>query len=263
MMNNPLVSIIMPAYNVEKYIASAIESVIHQTYQVWELLIIDDGSSDHTRDIILLYAQQDSRIKPFFHAENSGKPSIAKNTAIEHVRGSYVAFLDSDDLWIEDKLEKQILFLEKNTFMLCYTGGYYIDEDDVILKEFLPQYPDGYILKYLLCRYELNNQSVVLKTEVLQKFNEAIIIGEDYNLFMHIAAQYPLCSLKEKLIKYRVNKYSITKHKEHDLSQGVLITLHELHQSYAIKYKFPLCSMVCWLNAMRHKINYILKKYKL
>jgi teichuronic acid biosynthesis glycosyltransferase TuaG len=136
-MNNFLVSIVMPAYNAEKYIEKSVNSVINQTYQNWELIIIDDKSSDNTKDIVSNFVNIDNRIKLIANNTNSGKPSIAKNLAKKSIKGKYVAFLDSDDLWHKDKLLKQMNFMQSNPeFKLCYTGGYYVDEKRCDIKKF-------------------------------------------------------------------------------------------------------------------------------
>lgn len=255
-MNNPLVSIIMPAYNVEKYIQESINSVIEQSYKNWELIIIDDCSNDRTGEIIKKFTLKDSRIKSIFAKQNSGKPAIAKNCAYDMVTGDFVAFLDSDDLWLKDKLEKQIRVLNGSDFKLCYTGGYLIDKNGNEIGSFLPKYKNGYIFKNMLYRYEINNQSVLIKRDVYRKFNENITIGEDYNLFMDIVFHHKVCNIKEKLIKYRIHNKSITKKGSIDLSDGVLFTLKDLNKKYYIKKNYPLGYIISWLRAQRFKLKY-------
>lgn len=258
-MNNPLVSIIMPAFNVEKYISESIESVINQTYKNWELIIIDDGSSDKTYEIIKEFELRDNRIKPIFRKNNSGRPSIAKNEAYEKIKGEFIAFLDSDDLWLENKLEIQVNMMINNNCKLCYTGGFIIDSNGNEIDNFLPKYKNGYIFKHLLFHYEINNQSVLITKDVFKKFNENLIIGEDYNLFMNIAFNYNICNIKEKLIKYRIHKKSITR-KNYDLSNGTLFTLKELNNKYKIFKKYPFEYIYCFIKTYRFKIFNKLKR---
>ena len=253
-MSNPLVSIIMPAYNAEKYISESINSVIEQTFRNWELIVVDDGSCDATKDIIEKFALKDSRIKPVFRENNSGKPSIAKNYAYDMVNGDFIAFLDSDDLWMREKLEKQVKLLKDSDYKLCYTGGYFIDEDGKKTGSFLPRYENGYIFKKMLFRYEINNQSVLIKKDVFKKFNENITIGEDYNFFMHIIFHNKVCNIKEKLIKYRVHNNSITRARKKDLSEGTLVTLRELNEKYNIMKKYPLEYFISLIRAYRFKL---------
>lgn len=117
--NCPLVSIITPVYNSEKYIGETIESVLNQTYQNWEMLIVDDCSSDNTAEVMKRYS--DPRIKYFRLKENSGA-AMARNYALEKAEGRYIAFLDADDLWKPNKLEKQIAFMRTRGIGFSFTG---------------------------------------------------------------------------------------------------------------------------------------------
>src|SRR5882757_4082321 len=111
-MNTPLVSVIMPAYNAEKYIAEAINSVKQQTYTAWELIVIDDGSTDNTAAIIKKYAGTDNRIMYTYQA--NGGQGKARNNGLKKATGEYVAFLDADDLWIPEKLNTQVEIMHAN-----------------------------------------------------------------------------------------------------------------------------------------------------
>jgi glycosyltransferase involved in cell wall biosynthesis len=120
MNNEVLVSIITPNFNCEKYIASTIESVICQTYPYWEMIIVDDFSTDRSIEIIERYILKDNRIK-LIKLYNTSGPAIARNTAIKEAKGRYIAFLDSDDLWYPDKLEKQIKYMHDKKCALSYS----------------------------------------------------------------------------------------------------------------------------------------------
>jgi glycosyltransferase involved in cell wall biosynthesis len=248
----------MPAYNTEKYVERSIQSVVDQIYTNWELLVIDDCSTDNTKNIIKAFLKTDTRIKPIFNNFNNGTPAKAKNKALPLVKGDYVAFLDSDDMWLRDKLMKQISFMDNNPqYGLTYTGGYLIDESSRKINTFLPKYKCGNVLHKMLRRYEINNQSVIIREEALQAigglFNEDIVIGEDYNLFMNILAKYEVCNIKECLVKYRIHSDSISKNKSIDLSDGTLKTLKELNAKYKIKKKYPIYYFISWLKAVRFK----------
>jgi len=116
--NKDLVSIITPAYNCEKYISETIESVLKQTYENWEMLIIDDGSTDNTLNIIRRY--NDDRICLIQNHSNMGA-ALSRNRGLAKARGKWIAFLDSDDLWYPDKLERQIAFMVDNNYGFSYT----------------------------------------------------------------------------------------------------------------------------------------------
>ena len=123
----PLVSIITPSYNAEEYIGETIESVLNQDYQNWEMIIVDDMSTDITVDIIKKYAEKDKRIR-YFILEEKGGASLARNKAIRESNGKYIAFLDADDLWREDKLSKQVKFMEDNNYDFTYHNYELINE---------------------------------------------------------------------------------------------------------------------------------------
>lgn len=123
-----MVSIIMPSYNTGKYIAESIESVLAQSYDDWELLIVDDCSSDNTDDVVRPYLK-DERIKYIKNEKNSGA-AVSRNRALREAQGKWTAFLDSDDLWMPDKLQKQINFMEKNGYHFSYTNYSEIDPED-------------------------------------------------------------------------------------------------------------------------------------
>lgn len=119
-MRHDLVSIIMPAYNSGKYISESIESIQAQTYKNWELLVVDDCSKDSTVEIIQKYAADDNRIRLLHNEKNSGA-AISRNYALREAKGKWIAFLDSDDVWLPQKLEKQIDFMMSNGYKFTYT----------------------------------------------------------------------------------------------------------------------------------------------
>lgn len=123
-----LVSVIMPSYNASRFIAESINSVLLQTYSHWELLIVDDCSKDNSVEVIQKFADIDSRVKLFPLKENVGA-AAARNIAIEHAQGRYIAFLDSDDVWNENKLRKQLSFMEQNSYAFTFSDYYVMEED--------------------------------------------------------------------------------------------------------------------------------------
>ena len=126
----PLVSIITPVYNCEDTIGETIESVLNQTLSDFEMLIVDDISNDKTIDIIKKYQKQDKRIKLFILKEKGGAAS-ARNKALKEASGQYIAFLDGDDLWVSDKLEKQIKFMQENKCAFSFTGYEFADSNGI------------------------------------------------------------------------------------------------------------------------------------
>lgn len=125
-----LVSIIVPVYNSEKFIKNTIKTVEKQTYENWELLLVNDCSTDNSKKIIEEYEKKDKRIKLIDLEQNSGA-AIARNTGIDRANGKYIAFLDSDDLWEKEKLEKQIKFIKNNNCVFSFTGYEFANEDGI------------------------------------------------------------------------------------------------------------------------------------
>lgn len=119
-MNKGLVSIIMPSYNTAKYIGESIRSVQNQTYENWELIIIDDCSTDNSEEILKKYSLEDNRICYLKNEKNSGA-AVSRNRGLRKAKGKWIAFLDSDDLWDKEKLEKQINFMLKNDYAFTFT----------------------------------------------------------------------------------------------------------------------------------------------
>lgn len=120
-----LVSIIMPSYNTAKFISGSIGSVLAQTYSDWELIIVDDCSTDNTDEVVKSFLS-DSRIKYIKNEKNSGA-AVSRNRALREAKGKWIAFLDSDDLWMPDKLQKQIAFMQSNAYHFSYTNYEEID----------------------------------------------------------------------------------------------------------------------------------------
>lgn len=122
-----LVSIITPSYNSAKFIGETIEAIQAQTYTTWELLITDDCSSDNSIEVIQQYAAKDPRVKVLTLSKNGGA-GAARNNSIEHAQGRYIAFCDSDDKWLPEKLEKQLKLMDEKKAGCCYGAYYHCDE---------------------------------------------------------------------------------------------------------------------------------------
>lgn len=123
-----LISIIMPTYNSEAFVRETIESVIAQTYPNWELLVVDDCSSDGTCDLVGSYSRSDKRVRLFRQKTNQG-PAAARNRALHESKGRFVAYFDSDDLWSPEKLEHQLAYMRKGGIGMCFTSYETINED--------------------------------------------------------------------------------------------------------------------------------------
>lgn len=133
-MNEDLVSIVMPAYNAERYIRDAVESVLQQTYGEWELLLVDDCSTDSTPNVISEYAERDGRIRAMRTSCNTGIPSEVRNVAMRAAQGRYIAFLDADDIWVPTKLEEQVSLMKRRNCAIVYSDYEKMDEDGTRFK---------------------------------------------------------------------------------------------------------------------------------
>lgn len=202
-MQEPLVSVIMPAYNAEKYISESIESVIAQSYKNWELLITDDRSTDNTQQIINEYATKDQRIKLFINEQNGGA-GVARNNSIKQANGRFIAFLDSDDLWLPEKLNKQIKFMIKNNYALTYTA-YQKFENGKSKGIVTP--PSYTTYKKLLNGNVIGCLTAVYDSKLLGKHYMPLIRKrQDMGLWLNILKAVPKAfNLPEVLALYRIN----------------------------------------------------------
>lgn len=200
--NKPLVSVITPLYNCEKYIEETILSVINQTYENWEMIIIDDCSKDGGIKIVEKYQKLDNRIKLYKNEENQGV-SYTRNRAIDLSEGKYIAFLDSDDLWKKEKLEKQISFMEKNNIVLSYTGYEKINSDGSLRGEI--KVPEKLDYNELLKNCLIGFLTAVYRKEDLKEFRFIKSKAEDYIFWLNILKKIKIASgLQESLAYYRV-----------------------------------------------------------
>ena len=124
-----MVSIIMPLYNCQLFVSKAIESVITQTYKQWELIVIDDASTDKSKDIVLSYIDKDQRIQLLSNDNHIGLPSAPRNVGLKHAKGRYIAFLDSDDCWLPNKLEKQLALFDEKKVAIVFSDYEKMDEN--------------------------------------------------------------------------------------------------------------------------------------
>ncbi len=207
-----LVSIIMPNYNSEKYIEATIKSVLAQTYQNWELLFVDDCSSDTSLE--LANAFQDKRIHIFSMNENSGA-ALARNKAIEEAKGKWIAFLDSDDLWSPEKLEKQITYMQNNGISFLYTDYEVIDENNRITSTFKPRL-DVCKYKDILKHNHIGCLTVIYDSEKLGKvfMPTNAIKREDMACWLSILKNGEVAHcLHECLAQYKAHSNSVSSNK--------------------------------------------------
>ncbi|MFD2044483.1 glycosyltransferase family 2 protein [Ornithinibacillus salinisoli] len=211
--HNPLISVITPAYNAEKFIAKTIESVLDQTYTNWEMVIVDDRSTDNTVQIIQEYQKNDERIKLYILPENSGS-AVARNTAMKNAQGQYIAFLDSDDLWYPEKLEKQLKFMQEKNIAFSFTKYRRMDEDGT-LRNAISKAPKSVSYHELLRHCVIGCLTVMIDRDKVGRLDMINIrTRQDYAYWLEITKRgFSAYGLPEVLSKYRTVENSISRNK--------------------------------------------------
>ncbi|MGK7872356.1 MAG: glycosyltransferase [Xenococcaceae cyanobacterium] len=200
----PLISVIIPAFNAEKTIRETTQSVLDQTFSDFEVIVINDGSSDATAEIVSQF--NDSRIKIFSHT-NAGLAK-SRNWGIANSIGKYLAFLDADDLWTPDKLEAQFRALEENSqAAVAYSWTNYIDENGKFLYPGSYTASEGNVYDQLLLNNFLENGSnPLIRRDAIEQvgvFDESLIAAEDWDLWLRFASQYQFICVPIPQVLYR------------------------------------------------------------
>ena len=207
-MNDVFVSVLMPVYNAEEYLKDAIESILNQTYKNFEFVIINDGSADKSKEIILSYP--DSRIV-YYENEKNIKVVATLNKGFDLCRGKYIIRMDADDISLATRIEKQVQFMEANpevgiagtaihSFGFMKGDHYYKAEDQIIRYKFLHE-----------CH--LSHPSSIIRTDIIRKHHLKLVIDhvEDYDFFLQIADHSKMANLQEVLLEYRQSENSTSK----------------------------------------------------
>ena len=240
---NKLVSIITPSYNSAKYIAEAIESVQNQTYTNWEMIIVDDCSSDETEQIIAPFLKKDIRIKFYKLDQNSGA-GVTRNFAVEKASGNYIAFLDSDDKWKPEKLEMQLSFMEENRIPLTFSFYEQIDEGGNLLKTIVTT-PQNISYKQLFYCNSIGNLTGIYSVDF---FGKIPILGikkrQDWVLWLTLVKKSGrIKPISECLAYYRVREDSVSSSKIKLLKHNFMV-YKDYHKQNII---LALCSMFIFL----------------
>lgn len=196
------ISIIMPAYNAARSIENAIRSVVRQTFPGWELIIIDDGSSDNTVEIVRQMSVRDNRIVLYENRNNLGV-SVTRNRGLDVATGNYIAFLDSDDIWQKDKLKRQLTLLQQTNADLCYTAYEVMRKNGTLTA--LYQVPKSIHYIELLKENVIGCSTVLLKRSCLGSYRfETAFFHEDYALWLQLLKCGCIAvGINEPLVYYR------------------------------------------------------------
>lgn len=211
------VSVIMPCFNAEKYISESIESVLNQTYENFEIILVDDSSTDNTPNIIKKYVQKHGDKLKYISQPNQG-PSAARNNGVRNSTGDLIAFLDSDDIYVKDSLEKKIMKLKSDKELtLVYSDAFIIYESELTnyhYKKIVEKFYEGYVFPQLMVNNFICTSTVMLKKEVFNSigyFNEKIKGVEDYEFWLKISKKdFKIGLVDEPLTYYRIRKGSLT-----------------------------------------------------
>lgn len=231
------ISAIIPAYNAAQYITEALDSVLAQTYPVYEIIVVDDGSTDGTAEIVKEIASSAPSVPPrndvpikYIYQENKG-PAATRNRGIKEATGDYMAFLDADDLWLPEKIEKQVKLFDGSDYAMVYCDMSHEVNGRVINKSYLKErnykyVSDGKVYKNLLRENFIFTPTVIMKKDIIDKigyFDEGLKICEDYKMWLNVAKNYPVGFANEPLVTRRRMGGNITEDKKLFMSSGIAL----------------------------------------
>lgn len=216
----PLVSVIIPTYNAGRFVGQAVQSVLEQTYRPYEIIVVDDGSTDGTKDVL----QQFNNCIKYLYQENRG-PSAARNEGIKIAAGEYICFLDADDLWTPNKLEAQIALMERSRHIgLVFSDHEQFDGDRVVSRSFLAEKafcselirhtPIQRAFEKLVVENFISTPTVMIRKECLDKvglFDESVKSIEDLDMWLRISAHFEIACLPLILCKRRIHNSNISR----------------------------------------------------
>lgn len=248
-----LVSVIMPTYNCARFIEESIKSVADQTVSDWELIIVDDCSTDDTYQVLLPWMEKYPNIR--YHClEKNGGPAVARSVAMRMSTGKYLAFLDSDDLWTEDKLEKQIKFMEETDSLFSCTA-YRLMKEDGTLENMMrvPPKKTSYASMLMLAN-PVGNSTVIYNREVLGEFQVPLIKKRnDFALWLLILKHTKYChGMPDVLAHYRLRKVSVSSSKS-KLIKFQWQLYREVEKLSLLKSLF---AMFCWAVTKVLRLDY-------
>mgnify|MGYP001823566156 CR=1 FL=1 len=210
---NDLVSIITPVYNAEKFIGQTIESVLLQSYQSWEMIIIEDRSTDNSLDVIRKYAAEDERIRLIELEENKGVGE-ARNIGLNAAKGKLIAFIDSDDLWYPKKLEKQVKFMKEGNYPISFTAYEMMDKDGNI-QDGIVHAMDRVRLNDYLKTTIIGCSTSMINKDITGSFSiSSMRLRVDTQLWIRLLKKgFTAYGMDEVLVKYRIHPASISRNR--------------------------------------------------
>jgi Glycosyltransferases involved in cell wall biogenesis len=238
-----MISVIIPTFNREKLIERAIKSVIAQTYTDIEVIVVDDNSSDNTEHVVR--SINDGRII-YYKLENNQGACVARNVGIKLAKGDFIAFLDSDDEWHHDKLEKQIHFMKTENSDIVFCKALYIKGE--IQREFPNEFFDSNKMYYeLLLRNLISTVTILAKTSCFNniKFDENLPKFQDWDIVLRLSQQYRINFLNEPLVTVYFQEQSITSDIKHEKEVAALRNIMKKHD-HASEYDNNVAGRFHW-----------------
>jgi len=225
----PTASVIIPTFNRAAFLREAIDSVLSQTEKDFELIIVDDGSTDATREMV---ATHENRMR-YFYQPNAGA-SAARNLGIRHAAGKFITFLDSDDLWLPKKLARQIAWMSTHPeIMLCYTDEIWIRRGVRVNQKKIHAKAGGWIYPLCLPRCIISPSSVLMRRELFEAvgvFDEQLPICEDYDLWLRVVSRFEVGFLAEPLIVKRGGHSDQLSHREFGIDRYRIAALLKIYE---------------------------------
>lgn len=261
-MNNSLVSVIMPAYNAGEFITESIESVIEQTYNNWELLVVDDGSTDNTKELIHNFCLADKRIKYFW--QQNGKQGKARNLALANAKGGYIAFIDADDVWLPEKLSVQLKQVEEKKADLVFSEGYLFTNSLLDSASYMNTgkgfFSGNKGVKDFLEINKIFPSSVLAKAEIIHRVNgfteePSIQNAEDYHLWLQLLLNgYTFYGSERVLAGYRIHPNSVSYIDKLSLAKSIEM-IEDLKKSYKSHKKTLNAFHKIWFRRYHYSTN--------
>jgi glycosyltransferase involved in cell wall biosynthesis len=261
-MTKMCVSAIITAYNSEVFVAEAISSVLEQTYPVDEIVVVDDGSTDHTRDIVESFSQKGVR---YIYQENRG-PGAARNCGIRETSGELIAFLDADDVWLKNKIKMQLDFLSEHPDVALVSGfawWWNVIEDDRFVSGEVPK-SIASLRRDIMVHNKIGNPSrVMLRRSVLRDagvFSENIRWGQDWDLWIRIITRYNAAILPKPLIVYRWHEKNLSHTSRWERLYSYWNVSRWAIQSNHPNWQRPLLMLRSWSLFTHRRAKYLIRQ---
>lgn len=232
-METPLVSVIIPAYNAALYLEECLNSVLSQTYQNLEIIIVDDGSTDRQKEVIYTYLTKFENVH--YHYQQNRGVAAARNKGLEFAKGEYIAFLDADDVWLENNLSLKVQRFGEGDFGLVHSGAYLIDANSDLIEGQLVGKEGNLLNDMLAWKSTLvpGPSSILVKCDVIEKvgfWDENLSTSADQDFFIRIASQFKIGRVPELSWKYRIHSQNMHKNIK-VMETDVLYTFHKARRN--------------------------------